>query len=151
MNPILKHLLLSGKTPPFNLVKFINESATSLSVNPKISIIVPAFNEERSLEYVLNQLERYASSRDDVRVVPVDDGSKDATWEIMQQNKNRYIAPLQLPQNSGKGAAMLFGLQNSEGPLVGFLDADLIGRIEENLPQMVDPVEQCHVIDMDLW
>ena len=90
---------------------------------PKISIIVPAFNEEkyigRCLDSILNQ------TFSDFEVLCIDDGSTDSTFRILEEYSKRdsKIIPL---KNPGKGvsSARNFGIDNSKGKYIGFVDSD---------------------------
>lgn len=90
---------------------------------PKISIIVPAFNEEkyisRCLDSILNQ------TFSDFEVICIDDGSTDNTFKILTEysEKDSRIIPL---KNPGKGvsSARNFGIENSHGEYIGFVDSD---------------------------
>lgn len=90
---------------------------------PKISIIVPAYNEEkyiaRCLDSILNQ------TFTDFEVICVDDGSTDNTFNILTEysKKDSRIIPL---KNTGKGvsSARNFGIENSKGEYLGFVDSD---------------------------
>lgn len=90
---------------------------------PKISIIIPSYNEEnnisRCLDSVLNQ------TFTDFEVLCVDDGSSDSTFEIIKQyskNDDR-IVPLKNPQK-GVSSARNFGIENAKGDFIGFVDSD---------------------------
>ena len=90
---------------------------------PKISIIIPSFNEEknisRCLDSVLNQ------TFTDFEVLCVDDGSTDKTYEIIEaySKKDSRIIPLKNP-NKGVSSARNFGIDNSNGEYIGFVDSD---------------------------
>ena len=86
-----------------------------------VSIIVPAFNAERyigrCLESVLGQ------TWHNLEVVIVDDGSKDATAEIVQSYQDRRVLYVR-QENQGQGAARNNGIRRSKGKYITFLDAD---------------------------
>ena len=90
---------------------------------PKISIIIPSFNEEknisRCLDSVLNQ------TFTDFEVLCVDDGSTDKTCEIIEaySKKDNRIIPLKNP-DKGVSSARNFGIDNSNGEYIGFVDSD---------------------------
>lgn len=91
--------------------------------NPVISVIVPSFNEEkhisRCLDSILNQ------TFTDFEVLCVDDNSTDSTFDIIKEYSLRdsRIKPL---KNPGKGvsSARNFGLENSCGDYISFIDSD---------------------------
>ena len=101
----------------------------------QLSIVVPAYNEHarlsRSLEVLSAHLAR--SGHRDVEVIVVDDGSTDATADVVREWSVRWPALrlLQLPSNQGKGAAVRAGILASRGDVVAFSDADLSAPIEQ--------------------
>lgn len=90
---------------------------------PKISIIVPSYNEEKNISRCLNSILNQTFK--DFEVICVDDGSTDSTFEILTaySEKDSRIIPL---KNTGKGvsSARNFGIENSHGEYIGFVDSD---------------------------
>ncbi|HAS37043.1 MAG TPA: hypothetical protein DCS04_00205 [Ruminococcaceae bacterium] len=90
---------------------------------PKVSIIIPSYNEEknisRCLDSVLNQ------TFTDFEILCVDDGSKDNTFEIIKNysEKDSRIIPLKNP-DKGVSSARNFGIENASGKYIGFIDSD---------------------------
>jgi len=101
---------------------------------PHISVVVPAFNEERRLERTLERIGEWLDSTGETyEVLVVDDGSRDGTRGIAEKfarAKPQFLS-LSLPENRGKGAAIRAGFQKSRGEIVLFSDADLSTPIEE--------------------
>lgn len=92
---------------------------------PKISILVPAYNEEAS---ILETLERVGGQSVDgvqFEVIVIDDGSTDATVEKLQSRPELYTILIRQPRNGGKGAAIKAGLAAASGEYILFQDADL--------------------------
>jgi glycosyltransferase involved in cell wall biosynthesis len=94
-----------------------------------ISIAVPCYNEEKTLQTMYNTLCKIAESMPEVKFefIFVDDGSKDKTLEIIRgiaskDSKVRYIS---FSRNFGKEAAMYAGMQKAKGDYVAIMDADL--------------------------
>ncbi|MBI5086518.1 MAG: glycosyltransferase family 2 protein [Acidobacteria bacterium] len=100
-----------------------------------LSIIIPAFNEERRLPATLETVRAFLAGRalDFVEVVVVDDGSSDSTAEIVRQSSaaDPRVRLLQNPGNRGKGYAVRHGMQEARGEWILFTDADLSAPIEE--------------------
>ncbi|HVQ76726.1 MAG TPA: dolichyl-phosphate beta-glucosyltransferase [Candidatus Binatia bacterium] len=100
-----------------------------------ISIVIPAYNEERRIGASLAAITLYLDSREeDYEVVVVDDGSRDATAAIVEQAPGAAggrVRLLRMPQNRGKGAAVRAGVLASRGAEVLLSDADLATPIEE--------------------
>lgn len=111
---------------------------------PRLSLVIPAYNEERRLPATLDTL----LSSDDVRllsaeVLVVDDGSADDTAQVIRSFAKRdgRVVPVILPAHRGKGGAVKEGVRRSRGAVVAFTDADLAYGIEA-LAQVVRGVEE---------
>ena len=89
------------------------------------TIIVPVYNEEKTLLNVLNNLSNLKFKSFKKELIIVDDGSTDQTKKILNDNKNLYDKLLTSDLNQGKGAAVKLGLVNSDGEYIVFHDADL--------------------------
>jgi len=93
---------------------------------PPVAVIVPAFNEERVIDGTIASV--LAGDYPDVRVVVVDDGSADATWERIQawaHRDPRVIGVAQRP-NQGKAAALDAGIAACAQGIVVTVDADTV-------------------------
>lgn len=93
----------------------------------KLSIILPAYNEETNIGPTLDRLEIYlARAYPEYEVIVVDDGSCDGTSRVVRRymEKNPRIALYRHPVNRGYGAALRSGFAASQGELVFFMDAD---------------------------
>ena len=95
----------------------------------KISIIIPAYNEEESLPLLYERLDKLMNSipNYEFEVLFVNDGSKDKTLEIIKElrERDKRICYVDFSRNFGKEIAMLAGLDYSKGDAVIFMDADL--------------------------
>lgn len=94
---------------------------------PDLSVIVPAYNEERRLPPTLLDLVDYFNSQAlAYEIIVVDDGSKDSTAAVVEKfsKLNPTVHLLSLAQNMGKGAAVKQGVLSSKGKRVLFADAD---------------------------
>ncbi len=117
---------------------------------PRISVMVPCYNEEESLPLfraeicrVMELMPQYA-----FEVILVDDGSRDGTLGLMRQaasedERFRYVS---FTRNFGKEAAMYAALQVSRGDYVVYMDADLQDP-PALLPQMMEKLEQDETLD----
>ncbi len=93
----------------------------------KLSVILPAFNEETNLGPTLDRLETYLEGAyPEYEVIVVDDGSYDGTSRVVRRymEKNPRIAVYRHHVNRGYGAALRSGFAASQGELVFFMDAD---------------------------
>jgi glycosyltransferase involved in cell wall biosynthesis len=95
-----------------------------------ISIIIPAYNEEKRLPGTLQAVERYLSqsSWEFAEIVVVNDGSRDATAAIARKAGARV---LENPGNRGKGYSVRHGMLEAKGEWSLLTDADLSAPIEE--------------------
>jgi len=95
----------------------------------KISIIIPAYNEEESLPFLYERLDKLMNEikNYEFEVLFVNDGSKDKTIQIIKElrNKDTRICYVDFSRNFGKEIAMLAGLDYATGDSVIFMDADL--------------------------
>ncbi len=93
-----------------------------------ISVVVPLFNEEESLPELVAWIEKVmAENNFSYEIVMVDDGSKDNSWQVIEnlQNKNSNIKGIKFRRNYGKSAALFCGFEVAQGDVVITMDADL--------------------------
>lgn len=101
--------------------------------NPQLSVVIPAYNEERVIRGTVEAVDRYLkTSRVAHEILVVDDGSMDRTVEIAQA-LTREIPSVRLLQSghTGKGGAVKRGMLEATGAAILFMDADHSTRIEE--------------------
>ena len=95
----------------------------------KISIIVPCYNEEEAMPLFYDEICKTASTFDkvDFEFIFVNDGSRDRTLEVARDlaKKDKRVRYISFSRNFGKEAAMLAGLEYSQGDYVAIMDADL--------------------------
>lgn len=89
----------------------------------KISIIIPAYNEQETIHQLLNQVLAVDTSILEKEIIVINDGSFDKTPEIISQIDN--ITIITHPKNLGKGAAVKAGLKRATGDIIIIQDADL--------------------------
>ena len=89
-----------------------------------ISIIIPVYNEEKTLLTLLKKLRQFKNNAD-FEIIIINDGSTDKTKEIIDDNVNLYNKVKHLDYNRGKGKAVLEGLKMSSKDYIFFQDADL--------------------------
>jgi len=99
-----------------------------------LSIVIPAFNEERRLPKTLDNIGAFLQSRPmRAEIIVVDDGSTDATSQLVASYQSKY-AGLRLVSNGrnrGKGFSVRQGMLEARGEFALFTDADLSTPIEE--------------------
>lgn len=95
----------------------------------KLSLVVPAYNEEDSIPIFYEEVKRLDSQLKDIYVeyLFIDDGSRDNTLEVLRElnEKDSCVHYVSFSRNFGKEAAIYAGLENASGDYVAILDADL--------------------------
>jgi glycosyltransferase involved in cell wall biosynthesis len=93
-----------------------------------ISVVVPIFNEEESVELLVSRLHAALTTIGrSYEIVLVDDGSKDNSWKKMKELSKQYagLHLIQFRRNFGQTAAMSAGFNESRGEIIITMDADL--------------------------
>ena len=106
----------------------------------KISIIIPAYNEEESLPFLYERLEKLMDSitNYEFEILFINDGSKDNTLNLIKEyrEKDSRISYVDFSRNFGKEIGMIAGLDYATGDAVIFMDADLQDP-PELIPEMI--------------
>ena len=89
-----------------------------------VDIIIPVYNEEKTIENILEILENTDFCGLDKNFIIVDDCSTDATRDILKKYEDKYTVVYK-EKNGGKGSAVYAGFQNAKGDIVIIQDADL--------------------------
>ncbi len=104
---------------------------------PELSIIIPAYNEEKRLPRALAKIREYLSNEGrapgEVEILVVDDGSADATARIAEEWARNWPCARLISngRNRGKGYSVRHGMLEARGRIALFTDADLSSPIEE--------------------
>jgi glycosyltransferase involved in cell wall biosynthesis len=99
-----------------------------------ISVVVPLFNEEESLPELCAWIDKVMQKNNySYEVLLIDDGSKDKSWEVVEQisAENSNIKGIKFRRNYGKSAALNVGFAKAKGDVVITMDADLQDSPEE--------------------
>ena len=91
---------------------------------PGVTIIVPCYNEEKTIERTVNSLFDLDYPKDKLKIIIVDDGSKDNTWKIIKDFEKYPNTTVLQKENGGKHTALNLGLEYVKTPFLGCLDAD---------------------------
>ena len=90
-----------------------------------LSIIVPVYNEEKTIIEILEKIKRNSSNIFKYEVIVIDDGSIDRSRKLLEDNKHLYSKLLINESNQGKGFSVKKGILNASGTHIIFQDADL--------------------------
>lgn len=111
-------------------------SSRSLDITHKnVSVVIPAFNEEKSIKHVIDTVKQVEQITE---IIVVDDGSTDNTYNIVSQQQGVLL--LKHEKNKGKGAAIKTGLKKVTNDIVLFLDADLSEINESQVKAIIQPI-----------
>ncbi len=105
-----------------------------------ISVVIPAYNAQETLEQCLSALTKQTHPADSYEVIVVDDGSTDLTGKIAQDYAVRYIRQV----NQGPAAARNNGVRQARGDIILFTDADCVP--DNNwISEMLKPFDEAQV------
>jgi glycosyltransferase involved in cell wall biosynthesis len=103
-----------------------------------LSVIVPIFNERKTVAEILRRMRRVEMPLD-VEIVMVDDASWDGTADILKALEDSTVRVVRHRENAGKGAAIRTGLANARGDVVLIQDADL-EYDPDDWPRLLNPL-----------
>lgn len=103
----------------------------------KLSIIIPVYNEEKTLAQVVNQVENLPLELEK-EIILIDDGSKDSSRKILENYRGRHKV-IFMEKNQGKGAAIRRGFKEASGDVILMQDADLEYDPKE-YPRIIKPI-----------
>lgn len=130
-----------------NIIPKIRRKVTSPTVNPgrKISIVIPAYNEEDNLKPLAIELKKVFNEMKDYNfeVIIIDDGSTDNSVRILngikrEDDRFKFIS---FQKNYGKSAALSVGFKYATGDLIVTMDADLQDDPHE-IPNLVNKIDE---------
>lgn len=109
-----------------------------------ISIVVPLYNEDESLPELLAWIDRVMKEHSfSYEAILVDDGSKDTSWDVINQLQDLYasVRGIKFRRNYGKSAALFCGFEAAQGDVVITMDADLQDSPDE-IPELYRMVKE---------
>jgi cellulose synthase/poly-beta-1,6-N-acetylglucosamine synthase-like glycosyltransferase len=101
-----------------------NDTEAENTDYPSVTILVPVFNEQNTVDKTIQSLLKMNYPEDKLKIMIVDDGSKDNTWEIVKKYNNHPQILLHQKENGGKYTALNYGIANCSTEMIGCLDAD---------------------------
>jgi cellulose synthase/poly-beta-1,6-N-acetylglucosamine synthase-like glycosyltransferase len=113
---------------------------TKLGYYPAVTIIVPCWNEEKTIKGTVDSLLGLNYPQDKLNILLIDDGSTDNTWNVISQFTQHPNIKVFHKENGGKHTALNLGLSKLETDFVGCLDADSFAD-PESLPRIMSYFE----------
>jgi cellulose synthase/poly-beta-1,6-N-acetylglucosamine synthase-like glycosyltransferase len=101
-----------------------SEDLPVLSFFPKVVVIVPAWNEGKTVHGTVDSLLALDYPKEKLEIIVVDDGSTDTTWQEMLTYKDHPQVRIFQKENGGKHTAVNFGIDNTDADFISCLDAD---------------------------
>ena len=115
-----------------------------MNINTELSIVIPAYNEEKGIEKVLEELKKVLDKiKKPYEIIVVDDGSTDNTAKIVKEKKDVIL--FQHPINKGYGAALKTGIKKANGEYILIIDADGTYPNKE-IPKLLEHIDQYDMI-----
>lgn len=113
----------------------------------KISIVVPAHNEEKRIEGTVTELSDNFRSAE---IIVVCNGCADRTYEVARKIKRPNIRAVNFYEPMGKGGAVFEGFKIATGDVVGFVDADGSFKVED-IRKIIDLTENYDAVIASKW
>lgn len=131
----------------------------STATTPYLSFVIPAMNEEASLEELVSQIKEHAGDHS-WEIILIDDGSTDDTWAVISALSDLHrglVRGIRLRGNHGKAAGLQTGFEAARGELIFTMDADLqddpkeIPRFIEKINEGYDLISGWKAVRHDPW
>lgn len=109
-----------------------------------LSIVVPVYNEEESLDKLFDWIERVLSAQAfKYELLFIDDGSTDTSWQVINQlaEQHKQVKGIRFQSNFGKSAALNTGFSHCQGKVVITMDADLQDSPDE-IPALYKMIQE---------
>lgn len=101
-----------------------SEDVPELSVFPTVAVIVPCWNEEKTVHGTIESLLALDYPKDKLEIIVVDDGSTDRTWQEILKYENNPQIRIFKKENGGKHTAVNYGIDHTQADFISCLDAD---------------------------
>ncbi len=113
----------------------------------KLSVIIPAYNEEKRIERTLLDVDSYLEKQNyEYEIIVIDNHSNDSTFEVVKKLETTTVQNARVLHQPirGKGAAVKMGVEDAKGEFIMFMDADNatpISQIESFWPHLEAGIE----------
>lgn len=107
-----------------------------------VSIILATYNEAENISEMIHRILQQVA--DPVEIIVVDDDSPDRTWEVAEQIGDTRVKVIRRIGARGLASAMMRGIIESRGELVGWIDADMLEQVGV-LPELIARIRDCDV------
>ncbi len=113
----------------------------------KISIVIPAYNEEKRIRSTVNAYASFMETQypDSHEILVVCDGCTDSTPDIVRSMQNDFIKLVERPEKLGKGGGIKLGFAEASGDIMGFVDADN-AVTPENFNRLIEGVDGADMV-----
>lgn len=112
----------------FFLISYMSkktENKDALDFTPGVSILIPCFNEEKSVVATIQSVLALDYPKENMQIIVINDGSTDNTYgEVLKHFKNHPQVEIYTKENGGKFTALNFGITKAKHAFLGSLDAD---------------------------
>jgi dolichol-phosphate mannosyltransferase len=108
-----------------------------------ISIILATYNESENILEVIQAI--FASMREPVEIIVVDDDSPDQTWKIAMELNDQRVKVIRRVNTRGLASAINRGIIESQGEIIGWMDSDMC-HPPTLLPSMLEALASCDVV-----
>ena len=111
-----------------------------------ISIIIPAYNEEKNIAELHRRIKKAMKSvSSEYEIIIIDDGSTDNTQEEIRSIDDPHLISLNLPYNTGQSSALQKGLDFAKGDIIITMDADLQND-PKDIPLLIRNLKDCDAV-----
>ncbi|SRR3989339_328795 len=121
-------------------------------MTPKLTIIIPAYNEEKRIPKTLNSYLEYLRKKIDFEILVVINGCIDNTLGVIEEiaKKNKEIKYIDIGKVASKGVAVTEGFKIADSDLIGFVDADL-ATPPDAFYNLIEQIEDYDAIIASRW
>lgn len=117
-------------------------------VQPKISVVIPIFNERPNLSALIKRLEKSLSTYSSFELIFVDDRSTDGSYEYLRNIHSRHIVVMRKKGKRGKAFSLMEGFAKARGSILAMIDGDL-QYPPETIPAMVSMLSHADIVVAD--